>query len=135
MPNGRNAPGLCRTQTRLHVGQVTSDEILEYLRPRAAKWWLPDDMVFIGNNEKLKIRDFEGIDNLLEAFKVELKSKTIHHRYGAVIDADDDLEARWRSFQGILSDIGYGKIPSAPSPGGTIIREVEIAIGGCLNHS
>jgi len=35
---------------RLHAGRsVTRDEMLEYMAPRLAKWWLPDDVVFVEN--------------------------------------------------------------------------------------
>src|SRR5258708_13268580 len=29
------------------VGQVTADDILDFLRPQVAKWWLPDEVLFI----------------------------------------------------------------------------------------
>ncbi len=32
---------------RPDAGDVTQDEIIEYLRPHVAKWWLPDQVIFI----------------------------------------------------------------------------------------
>lgn len=41
------------------VGQVTKEEIIEYLRPRVAKWWLPDDIVFIEAIPKTSVGKFD----------------------------------------------------------------------------
>ncbi|HEX6483619.1 MAG TPA: long-chain fatty acid--CoA ligase [Ktedonobacteraceae bacterium] len=41
------------------VGQVTKEEIIEYLRPRVAKWWLPDDVVFIDAIPKTSVGKFD----------------------------------------------------------------------------
>jgi len=50
----------------LNSGQAAArEELLEFLRPRIAKWWLPDDIVFVesiplnatGKIDKLKIRE------------------------------------------------------------------------------
>lgn len=39
-------------------GQITKVEILEYLAPRVAKWWLPDDVVFIEAVPKTSVGKF-----------------------------------------------------------------------------
>ncbi len=41
------------------VGQITKDEIIEYLRPRVAKWWLPDDVVFVDAIPKTSVGKFD----------------------------------------------------------------------------
>lgn len=41
------------------VGQVTKDEIIEYLRPKIAKWWLPDDVVFVEAIPKTSVGKFD----------------------------------------------------------------------------
>jgi fatty-acyl-CoA synthase len=41
------------------VGQVTSEEILEFLRPQVAKWWLPDEVVFIDAIPKTSVGKFD----------------------------------------------------------------------------
>ena len=42
-----------------HVGKVTKEEIMEYLTPRAAKWWLPDDVIFIEAVPKTSVGKFD----------------------------------------------------------------------------
>ncbi len=41
------------------VGKVTSEEILEFLRPQVAKWWLPDNVVFIDAIPKTSVGKFD----------------------------------------------------------------------------
>jgi fatty-acyl-CoA synthase len=38
--------------------QLTRDEVLEFLTPRVAKWWLPDDVVFIDEVPKTSVGKF-----------------------------------------------------------------------------
>jgi acyl-CoA synthetase (AMP-forming)/AMP-acid ligase II len=40
-------------------GQLTKQEILDYLTPRVAKWWLPDDVVFIDAVPKTSVGKFD----------------------------------------------------------------------------
>ncbi|HJT57509.1 MAG TPA: long-chain fatty acid--CoA ligase [Ktedonobacteraceae bacterium] len=40
------------------VGQIPKDEIIEYLRPRVAKWWLPDDVIFVDAIPKTSVGKF-----------------------------------------------------------------------------
>jgi fatty-acyl-CoA synthase len=40
-------------------GQLTKREILDYLTPRVAKWWLPDDVVFIEAVPKTSVGKFD----------------------------------------------------------------------------
>jgi fatty-acyl-CoA synthase len=40
-------------------GQLTRQEILDYLIPRVAKWWLPDDVVFIEAVPKTSVGKFD----------------------------------------------------------------------------
>jgi fatty-acyl-CoA synthase len=42
-----------------YAGQVTKEEILEYLSPRVAKWWLPDDVIFIDAIPKTGVGKFD----------------------------------------------------------------------------
>ncbi|MGD1091176.1 MAG: long-chain fatty acid--CoA ligase [Bryobacteraceae bacterium] len=39
-------------------GQITKEEILDFLRDRVAKWWLPDDVVFIEAVPKTSVGKF-----------------------------------------------------------------------------
>ncbi len=42
-----------------YVGKVTKEEILDFLRPQVAKWWLPDDVVFIDSVPKTSVGKFD----------------------------------------------------------------------------
>ena len=41
------------------AGQITSEEIIDYLRPHVAKWWLPDDVVFVEAIPKTSVGKFD----------------------------------------------------------------------------
>jgi len=43
----------------LFARQISKDEIIEYLRPRVAKWWLPDDVVFVEAIPKTSVGKFD----------------------------------------------------------------------------
>jgi fatty-acyl-CoA synthase len=42
-----------------YAGLISKDEILEYLRPRVARWWLPDDVIFIDTVPKTSVGKFD----------------------------------------------------------------------------
>ena len=42
-----------------HKGAVTQEEILAYLEPRVAKWWLPDEVRFIDEIPKTSVGKFD----------------------------------------------------------------------------
>jgi fatty-acyl-CoA synthase len=47
----------------LNEGQeLTKEEILEHLRPRVAKWWLPDDVLFVDEIPKTSVGKFSKKD-------------------------------------------------------------------------
>ena len=60
-----------------------------------------------------------GIDNLLTAIEGEIKTPG-RQALGIIVDADDDLSARWQAVAGRLGDEGI-QTPSSPDPDGTII--------------
>ena len=39
--------------------RVTKEEILAYLEPRFAKWWLPDDVLFVDAIPKTSVGKFD----------------------------------------------------------------------------
>jgi len=41
------------------AGQVSKSEILDYLRSRVAKWWLPDDVIFVDAIAKTSVGKFD----------------------------------------------------------------------------
>jgi fatty-acyl-CoA synthase len=48
--------------------EITKDELLEWLAPKVAKWWLPDDVVFIDEVPKTSVGKFSKKD-LREKFE------------------------------------------------------------------
>ena len=42
--------------------ELTKEELLEFLEPRVAKWWLPDDVVFIEEIPKTSVGKFSKKD-------------------------------------------------------------------------
>ncbi len=46
-PKWQERPLACVVPHAEHKDQITRQEILDFLAPRIAKWWLPDDVVFI----------------------------------------------------------------------------------------
>jgi fatty-acyl-CoA synthase len=41
------------------TAQITKEEIIDYLRPHVAKWWLPDDVVFVDAIPKTSVGKFD----------------------------------------------------------------------------
>lgn len=39
-------------------GKVTREELIEFLRGRVARWWLPDDIVFVREVPKTSVGKF-----------------------------------------------------------------------------
>ncbi len=62
------------------------------------------------------IKDTDGIDQLLDIFEVEIDHK--EKIVGIVLDANEDLKARWRAVTGRLGRIDS---PAQPQRAGTII--------------
>jgi fatty-acyl-CoA synthase len=42
-----------------YVGQITKEEIIEYLTPHVAKWWLPEDVAFVEAIPKTSVGKFD----------------------------------------------------------------------------
>lgn len=42
-----------------HKDDITKEELIEFLRPRVAKWWLPDDVVFVDEIPKTSVGKFD----------------------------------------------------------------------------
>jgi len=52
-------PLACVVPKPEHRDSLTADEILAWLRPRVAKWWLPDEVVFIEAVPKTSVGKFD----------------------------------------------------------------------------
>jgi hypothetical protein len=65
-----------------------------------------------------------GIENVLKAARLNLiAGSSAVERIGIVIDADEDLTARWQSVLSILEKAGYENLPNSPDESGTIIKQ------------
>lgn len=58
-PKWSERPLACIVAKSDYAGQISKEEIIEYLRPRVAKWWLPDDVVFIDAVPKTSVGKFD----------------------------------------------------------------------------
>ena len=70
-----------------------------------------------------EIRPKSGKDALLDVLPVELKgaSDGSVSALGIILDADTDLQSRWQSVSGRLTDAGYLRVPALPNEDGTIL--------------
>ena len=57
-PKWQERPLACIAPLEQYRGQITKQEILEFLSNRVAKWWLPDDIVFIEAVPKTSVGKF-----------------------------------------------------------------------------
>jgi fatty-acyl-CoA synthase len=57
-PKWQERPLACVAPLPEFRGQITKQEILDFLAPRVAKWWLPDDVVFIEAVPKTSVGKF-----------------------------------------------------------------------------
>ena len=58
-PKWQERPLACVAALPEFRGQITKQEILDFLAPRVAKWWLPDDVVFIEMVPKTSVGKFD----------------------------------------------------------------------------
>lgn len=58
-PRWDERPLACVVTKADYTGQVTREEILEHLRPHVAKWWLPDEVIFISAIPKTSVGKFD----------------------------------------------------------------------------
>ncbi len=65
------------------------------------------------------IRDMEGVDQLLEIIGAEIIAPN-RQAVGILVDADDDIDARWAAVRHRLLEEGINA-PTLPCPNGTII--------------
>jgi len=58
-PTWSERPIACVVATPDCVGKLTKDEIIEFLRPHVAKWWLPDDVICVDAIPKTSVGKFD----------------------------------------------------------------------------
>jgi hypothetical protein len=61
-----------------------------------------------------------GVDELLATFFAELRAPGME-RFGLVVDANGDAQARWDSIRQTLEAEGYGEVPNQLDPNGMIV--------------
>ncbi len=82
-------------------------------------------MHICGNRTCLKldeIKSHEGVDDLIGNLTEELRAAVYEGDIvGVIVDADTDMECRWRELQNKIATAGYHDVPSKPIVGGTIV--------------
>lgn len=76
-------------------------------------------LIRLPNGRSLRVHDNEGKDALLSAMP-EIIRTNIANPVGFVLDADEDVPARWRKIEGRLKDAGMANPPKSPIQGGFI---------------
>lgn len=77
--------------------------------------------------DKITIEETGGYESLRSRVRIELKPQDTDlalQRLGIVVDADDDLLARWQSVRDVLGNAGYLAVPRNPEADGTVIAQV-----------
>lgn len=80
--------------------------------------------VEIGINDDSNQQKTQGVEELLDGIPVILKEENLE-TLGIVVDADQDLAARWQGVTNKLKEFGYRDIPSAPHEDGWIHTQEE----------
>jgi len=58
-PQWQERPLACVVATPEHKGQVTKEELYEFIQPKFAKWWMPDDIIFVEELPKTSVGKFD----------------------------------------------------------------------------
>lgn len=75
-------------------------------------------------NKRAKATELGGIDNVFKATDLYLiEGSSAMECLGIVIDADKDLNDRWRKVVRILEKAGYQSVSNSPDENGTIIKQ------------
>ncbi|AUX20565.1 hypothetical protein SOCEGT47_010370 [Sorangium cellulosum] len=77
-----------------------------------------------GVPEKFRIKPAESVEGLLDLLQIEPRASDME-RLAAIVDADQDVGARWAAARARLLRAGYRDVPAAPAPGGTFLVDAE----------
>jgi fatty-acyl-CoA synthase len=72
-PTWQERPLACVVPNADYKDSLQKDEVLEFIRPRFASWWMPDDVVFIDEIPKTSVGKFD---------KKVLRDRFQHHQTG-----------------------------------------------------
>ncbi len=78
----------------------------------------------IDTEEIFAFKSSNGIEALMESISPHLKTPRLS-TLGIVLDADQNIEARWHSVMNRLQEAGYADLPETPQADGTIIVDDE----------
>ena len=78
------------------------------------------DSIELSNRKKAT-----GVESLLLGLPIRLKEPYLK-TLGIVVDADQDLQARWQAIGNKLKLVGYNNIPKNPCPEGWIYEQQEL---------
>jgi hypothetical protein len=74
-------------------------------------------------------KDDGGVERLLQSVPTRLKGTGLE-RLGLIVDADEDLTARWAQVRAVLERCNCQGVPAQPGLGGTIVRVPEGPVVG-----
>ena len=72
-------------------------------------------------SETFKVEIAGGIEPLLESIPVRLKASNLE-QFGVVLDADENIQARWEQLRSRLIDGGCEEVPEVPTQLGSVIQ-------------
>jgi len=79
----------------------------------------------IDNRSLFDVIDKKGVDRLIDDLGQRVRTGSNVKVLAAVIDADDDLSARWSQVRNVIGDYGYN-FPDIPAKAGTILDSSDV---------
>ncbi|HEX8453890.1 MAG TPA: DUF3226 domain-containing protein [Longimicrobium sp.] len=73
---------------------------------------------------KFNVQAKNGIDEILDTFFTRLRAPGAD-RFGVIVDANGNAQARWDSIRRTLDEEGYREIPERLNPNGVIVPRVR----------
>lgn len=71
------------------------------------------------------VEEAGSVEDLLDLIRVRPKESDLD-RLAVILDADEDLSARWAQVRARAARAGYGDVPDQPDPGGTLLRAPDL---------
>ena len=71
--------------------------------------------------DNFNVESMDGVDRLIDSMAVRLKARN-EERLGLLLDADENLDARWRALRDRVEAVYPGALPDTPAAGGTIAK-------------
>jgi hypothetical protein len=77
-----------------------------------------------------EIRDEGGFETLIKRMSVHLKAASDLQRFGIVVDANSDIQVRWKEVKSALERAGYAGVPDSPDVDGTVLDRDDMPRAG-----